>query len=87
MLLQNTQASFPRLTCSSCGGTAIFRLPGVTERTRYTCPRCCDRMSAERENLQTESNLSAPKEDPEVRQIARQYEGYGGSRVGVDDLT
>jgi len=64
-----------------------FRLPGITERTRYTCPQCCERISMERGIRPRAANPFAPKEEPEVRQIALQHENYRNSRAGVDDLS
>jgi hypothetical protein len=85
MLAQQNPASFPTLTCSICGETTLSRFPGVTERTRYTCTRCCDRITVERGNLEPEANPFVPIEDPEVRQFARHHEVYGDARAGVDD--
>jgi hypothetical protein len=85
---QNTQASFPTLTCSLCGESALFRLPGVTELTRYTCPRCCARISVERGDLPHAADpADDPEQDPELRQIARECQLYNDSQAGFDDLS
>lgn len=86
MLNRNTQTHFPMLTCSICGGTTRLRLPGVTERTRYTCPECCERISVGRGTRLRAANPFAPKEEPEVRQIALRHEIYRNLRAGVDDI-
>ena len=86
MLDRNTQAHFPKLTCSICGGTTRLRLPGVTAQTRYTCPECCERISAGRANQPRSANPFAAPTEPEVRQIALRHEIYRNSRAEVDDL-
>ena len=86
MLDRNTQATFPKLTCSICGGTTRLRLPGVTARTRYTCPECCERISAGRGDQSPSVNPFAAPMEPEVRQIALRREIYRNSRARVDDV-
>jgi transposase-like protein len=86
MLDQKIQANFPKLTCSICGKTTRLWLPGVTARTRYTCPECCERISVGRGDQPRSANPFAPIVEPEVRQIALRYEIYRNSRTEMDDL-
>jgi hypothetical protein len=87
MLDRNAQTNFPKLTCSNCGQTTHFRLPGITERTRYTCPRCCERISLQRGICQRSPNPFSLREEPEVRQIALRHEICRSSRAEADDIT
>jgi transposase-like protein len=84
---QKTPTSFPKLTCSLCGESALFRLPGVTERTRYTCPRCCARILVERGDLEPVADSTELEQDPELRQIARDCQLYADSQASFDDLS
>lgn len=86
MLDRSTKSNFPKLTCSICGEATHSRLPGVTEQTRYTCPRCCERISLQRGICQSSSDPYALREEPEVRQIALQHESYGNLRARADDF-
>ena len=38
----------PRILICKCRRTAIPAPPEATDRTRYTCPACCDRILARR---------------------------------------
>ena len=87
MLDQCTHTNFPKLTCSICGGPTNFRLQGVTERTRYTCPHCCERIALQRGICQRSANPYALREEPEIRQIALRHEIYRSSQAEVDDLS
>lgn len=87
MLAQNTQASFPALTCSICGGKSPFKLPGVTTRTRYTCPQCCDRILLERGDQEIDPDISLLDEDSEIRQVERQHGRSGGPHAHAEDIS
>lgn len=86
MLEHASHQSHFKLTCSVCGESARLRLPGVTERTRYTCPECCERISAGRGNRPRAGNPFALREDPEIRQIALRRDISRNSQTGLDDV-
>ena len=84
---QKTPTSFPKLTCSLCGESALFRLPGVTERTRYTCPRCCARILVERGDLEFVADPTELELDPELPQLGRECQLCGDSQANFDDAS
>ncbi len=86
MIAQNVQATSAMLACSVCGKTTPFRLPGVTKRTRYTCPQCCNRIAKERGDFTFEDVPSLLDSDPDVRRAERLYDGSGDSGNDVDDF-
>lgn len=66
MIAQKMQATSATLTCSVCGKATPLRLPGVTNRTRYTCPQCCNRIVMERGDFTLEDACSLLDSDPDL---------------------
>ena len=87
MLVQHTPASIRVLTCTRCSEAVPFTLTGITEHTRYTCARCCNRIAVERGSLGHEMSPFVPTDDPDVRQVVRYNELYGNAGAEADDVS
>jgi hypothetical protein len=44
----SSDSSVPKIACSVCGANPIIAPAGTTERTLFTCRKCCARIQRER---------------------------------------